>query len=181
MIYYLHSIYNLHSNPGKLDYYEKLETHHPKYVWEKVKNNPKEQAKFESVLAKDPDTALSYATFTEKPFPLGEPAIATSFSASYNYAKNIVKGPWPLGEPAIATRAEKACLYALYILKKPFPLGEPVIAKDAAYSVFYAKRVLKKPFPPGEPAIAKNNNFYEDYLEIFPDREQAILELQKKS
>lgn len=147
-------IYNLHSKPHTLDHHEKLETHHPKFVWKKYENNPRELKKREAAIAKD-------ARY------------------SYYYARNVLRKPFPLGEPAIAKETSYSHLYAYDVLKKPFPLGEPAIAKDASYSYFYAMDVLEKPFPLGEPVIAEDLNYYKEYIEEFPEREQAILELRK--
>lgn len=173
-------LYNLHSKPHTLDHHEKLDTHHPRTVWEIYTDSITQLKKRAAIFAKDPDTAVSYAIRTGKPFPLGEESIAKSPDASYSYAGNVLKKPFPLGEPAIAKNAERACLYALNILKKPFPLGEPAIAKNAEYARVYAIYVLKKPFPLGEPAIAKGEYSSGAYIKAFPQRRQAILELQKK-
>ena len=57
---------------------------------------------------------------------MGEKAIATSSEFSYEYAYLINK-PFLLGEPAIAKNAWWVIQYAKEILKGRFELGEPTI------------------------------------------------------
>ena len=124
------NLYNLHSDPESLNFYEKVSNNNPDFFWEKYKDNKEELKKREKHIAK----SLKYA---------------------YRYAKDILKAPFPAGEEAIAKDARFAYSYAKDILKEPFKLGEEAIAKDARFASEYAKNVLKKDFYLNGKLIAK--------------------------
>ena len=66
---------------------------------------------------------------------------------SFLYAKDILKNkPFKLGEPAIAKHDGYSYEYANQVLKGPFKLGEPTIAKNEFYSKTYTQDILKKDF-----------------------------------
>ncbi len=100
----------------------------------------------ESMIAKDPESALQYAMY-------------------------CVKGRWEAGEAAISKDASCSVLYAEEVLWAPFPAGEAAIAKDGVSAVQYAVAVLKDVFPAGELAIAKTKgpDGYERYVEEILD------------
>ena len=117
------------------------------------------------VVIKDPITAFAYVErVLKKPFPLGEPIIASRPYTAYHYAEEVLEGPFPLGEPVIAKNAHTSLAYAHNILKGPFPLGEPAIAKDRNVSIVYARDVLNGPFPLAEPKIY-NDVYWRKYYE----------------
>lgn len=93
-----------------------------------------------NTIAKEAFTSFKWAYYTNKPFPLGEDAIATNAQLSYKYA--------------------------LLILNKAFKKGEPAIAQHPVFSLRYATKVLKDRFPAGEPTI-KNSQFKHQYEEQF--------------
>jgi len=131
------------THPKKLKTYK---THiSPEEAYERLLKGETDEHLVRAV-AKDPELAYEYAyNVLEGPFPLGEPAIATSAEWSYDYAR-YVTGPWPPGEPAIAKESGWAFAYARHVLKGPFPLGEPAIYQDPETSYYYKKflRLLKK-------------------------------------
>ena len=124
------NLYNLHSNPESLDFYEKVTETNPDVFWEKYKNKPEELKKREKYIAKSPKYA-------------------------YYYAKEVLKGPFPAGEAAISKNALCASAYAKGVLNGPFPAGEAAIAKDALYVNAYARDILKKDFYLNGKLIAK--------------------------
>ena len=119
----------------------------PKWAFEYVLKHGKDE-ELESIIAKSADYSFKYTyeILHNKPFPLGEPAIAKDAYLAYGYARYILKGPFKLGEGAIATGPWESLYYAKEILKGPFPLGEKAIAKNAEYSKDYTKNILKKDF-----------------------------------
>jgi hypothetical protein len=131
------------SDPTKLKTYD---THiGPEEAYDRLLKGEKDEYLVRAV-AKDPELAFEYAyVVLEGPFPLGEPAIATSAEWSYDYAKHV-KGPWPPGEPAIAKDSGWAFAYARHVLDGRFPLGEPAIYRDPETSYNYKKflRLLKE-------------------------------------
>ena len=119
----------------------------PKWAFEYALKHGKDE-ELESIIAKSADYSFKYTyeILHNKPFPLGEPAIAKNAYLAYGYARYILKGPFKLGEGAIATGPWESLYYAKEILKGPFPLGEKAIAKGTEYSKEYTKNVLKKDF-----------------------------------
>lgn len=129
------------------------------------------------VAQNDPVLSYHYALCSERPFPLGEPAIAKDPSVAIDYARDVLHGPFPAGEEAMATRGGIAITYAMDVLRGPFPLGERAIAEKKQWSLKYAQ-VLQGPFPLGEPAIAQDASYALDYARLlgkpFPLGEKAI-------
>ena len=119
----------------------------PKWAFEYTLKHG-EDAELESIIAKSAAYSSKYTheVLHNKPFPLGEPAIAKDAYLAYGYARYILKGSFKLGEEAIATGPWDSLSYAKEILKGPFPLGEKAIANHAEYSKEYTKNVLKKDF-----------------------------------
>ena len=149
----LWNYYNNKSN--QLKYPNVLNHIHEKEI---AKTNPKwafeytlkhgEDAELESIIAKSAAYSSKYTheVLHNKPFPLGEPAIAKDAYLAYGYARYILKGSFKLGEEAIATGPWESLYYAKTVLNGPFKLGEPAIAKDEYYSEKYTQDVLKKDF-----------------------------------
>ena len=124
------NLYNLHSNPESLDFYEKVTETNPDFFWEKYKKNKEELKKREKYIAKSTQYSYYYALDVLKgPFPTGEEAIAKNAGYAYDYAKDALKGPFPAGEAAIAKDEYFASLYAKNVLKKDFYLNGKLIAK----------------------------------------------------
>ena len=119
----------------------------PKWAFEYALKHGKDE-ELESIIAKSADYSFKYTyeILHNKPFPLGEPAIAKSAYLAYGYARYILKGPFKLGEGAIATGPWESLYHAKTVLNGPFKLGEPAIAKDEYYSEKYTQDVLKKDF-----------------------------------
>jgi hypothetical protein len=119
----------------------------PKWAFEYALKHGKDE-ELEPVIAKAANYSFKYTheILHNKPFPLGEPAIAKNAYLAYSYARFILKEPFKLGEPAIATSPWESLFYAKNILEAPFPLGEKAIAKRAEYSKEYTHEVLKKDF-----------------------------------
>jgi hypothetical protein len=119
------NLYKYHTNPEKLiggetPYLYSIEEAFRYLMYE----HPDDELRLsiEKVIAKDPHKSLMYAEHTNKPFPLGEPEIATDSNWSYYYAKLV--GPFKLGEPAMAKNPATAFHYATQILKNRFVAGE---------------------------------------------------------
>ena len=76
--------------------------------------------------------------------PGEEEIIAQSAEHSYYYATYVSKRPFPLGEPAIATDPLLSLRYAAFTLDAPFQAGEPAIAASrslwAEYVDFFPER-----------------------------------------
>mgnify|MGYP003613337078 CR=1 FL=1 len=96
------NLYDLHSKPESLDYFEKISDNNPAIFWEKYKNKPEELKKREKYIAKSPKFA-------------------------YYYAQHVLFGPFPLGEKAISKDTDFARDYARDILKKDFYLNGKLI------------------------------------------------------
>ena len=79
------NLYNLHSKPESLNFYEKVTETNPDFFWEKYINNPEELKKREKHIAKSPKHAYYYAqSILKGPFPLGEEAIAKDVVSAYH-------------------------------------------------------------------------------------------------
>ena len=124
------NLYNLHSDPQSLLYFEEVPEIVPDLFWDKYKNNPEELKKREREISK-------YAEY------------------SYYYARGVLEGPFPLGEAAIAKRGVYAYYYARFVLKDPFPAGEAAIATNPGCALAYATTVLKADFYINGKLIAK--------------------------
>jgi hypothetical protein len=135
------NIYQFHTNPESLDFYEERLTRVPKLAYEHAKS-------------------------LDRRFPEGEAAIAKSATYAYWYALLSIKEKFPAGEAAIAKDAWYAYLYARYVIKGRFPEGEAAIAKDTEYACLYARYVIKGRFPEGEAAIA-NSEYKNEYEREF--------------
>ena len=101
-------------------------------------------------IATDPQSAKDYACIViNRPFPVGEDAIATNASCSYSYAKLALKGKrFKKGEPVIMVGGSRyAYLYARYILKKQWPAAEPYIAKVPEDYIEYLWFIYKGKIP----------------------------------
>jgi hypothetical protein len=164
-------IYELHSKPHTLKHHDKLDTHHPDYVWSRYEHDPIKLKQLEHLWAKSARYAYIYASETHRAFTAGEEAISKSTEYSYLYARDVLKGPFPAGEDAISQNSYNAYMYASYILKKPFPKGEPAISKHAKLALDYAKYVTRKPFPLAEKSIFQSDWNKRQYLEMFPERD----------
>lgn len=118
-----------------------------------------------NVITTSPKASYNFALLLNKPFPEGEPAIATSGEYSFLYALNVLKKPFKKGELAIAESPYTSLHYAKLVLEGSFPEAEHVISKYPDTSYIYAKEVLKAPFLKGEPAIATDPEFSYSYAE----------------
>ena len=113
----------------------------------------------EKIIAKDASTAYYYASFINKRFPLGEPAIAKSAENSYAYAAEVLHKRFLEGEPAIAKASDYSFWYAVNVIKGRFKEGEPAILKAKTEIIPYIYKCLdKKPWPEGEDDIAENGS-----------------------
>ena len=131
------NLYNLHSKPESLDFYEKVTDNNPDFFWKKYKNKPEELKKREKYIVTSAKYAYQYARDVLKgPFPAAEAIIAKDAYYAYEYAQGVLKGPFPAGEEAIAKKTEYAYEYTKNILKGPFPLGEEAIASDKISTKF---------------------------------------------
>ena len=132
------NLYNLHSEPESLNFYEKVSETNPDVFLDRYKDNKEELKKREKHIAKSAVYAFRYVRDVLKaPFPLGETVIAKNAEFSY-YAMEVLKGPFPLCEATIAKDGQLAYYYADSILKGPFPAGEEAIAKSAEHSYYFA-------------------------------------------
>ena len=95
----------------------------------------------EKAILQNPTTAYQYARHVLlRPWPEAESVIAKSPSASILYASEVLGyKPFPEGEPAIATVGEYAQYYALYCLKRRFPEGEAAMVRDGFTSDYVKK------------------------------------------
>jgi hypothetical protein len=135
------NIYQYHTDPESLDYYEERLTRVPKLAYDHAKS-------------------------LGKRFPEGEAAIAKDTHYAYMYAYSIINGRWPEAEAAIAKDASYAYMYANDVIKGRFPAGEAAIAKNAKYACWYAEDVIEGRFPEGEAAIARSrfkSNYERDF------------------
>ena len=124
------NLYNLHSEPMSLNFYELISETNPDIFWEKYKNKPEELKKREKYMAANAIYAYHYAkNILEGPFPPGEEAIAKDEYYAYYYAKNILKGPFPAGEEAISKDTHCFKLYVKFVLKKDFYFNGKLITK----------------------------------------------------
>ena len=97
------NLYNIHSDPQSLLYFEEAPEIVPDLFWYKYKNNPEELKKREREISKYAEYSYLYAReVLKKPFALGEEAISKDALYAKLYAKNILKGPFPAGEETIA-------------------------------------------------------------------------------
>ena len=89
----------------------------PLEAYNMAKDNPELRPQLERVIATSARYSYGYARYylKGKPFPLGEPAIATDAGWSYEYAFNVIERRFPLGEPAIATNRQIAVAYNHYV------------------------------------------------------------------
>lgn len=84
--------------------------------------------------------------------PKAEQTILRDWSASYLYAKNVLRDRWPEFERAIEAAApttnpvaaRAVYNYATYVLDDRYEAGEKHIARDAKAAVDYAKNVLQR-------------------------------------
>ena len=124
------NLYNLHSKPESLDFYDTISETNPDFFWKKYRNNREELKKREKYIAKSPNNAFYYARDVLKgPFPAGEEVIAKNIDFAYYYVRDILKGPFPAGEEAISKDADSAFQYAKHALKKDFYFNSKLIAK----------------------------------------------------
>ena len=94
----------------------------------------------------NPKWAFEYASEHGRDKEL-EPIIAKSAAYSFKYTYEILHNkPFPLGEPAIAKKEYCSVLYAQHVLYDRFELAEPTIAKNTKYSKEYTQEVLMKDF-----------------------------------
>ena len=71
------NLYNLHSDPQSLLYFEEAPEIVPDLFWDKYKNNPEELKKREREISVDAEYSYYYARgVLEGPFPAGEAAIS---------------------------------------------------------------------------------------------------------
>ena len=124
------NLYNLHSKPESLNFYEKVFETNPEFFWSKYKKNKKELKKKEKYIVKSAQYSYYYAlTILESQFPAGEEAISKDTRNAYLYAKYILNGPFPAGEEVIAKNISLANQYAENVLKKDFYFNGKLIAK----------------------------------------------------
>lgn len=148
------NIYDLHNKPESLHLHDHADKNVPAVFYDKYKSKPEELKKREDAIAKS-NFACSYALYILKgPFPKGESTISKDPVQAYFYAKHIIKGPWPKGELCMSRDSEMAARYAMDILKEPWPKGEAAVAASKSDSA--------------------------PYIKCFPERTEAILQLQKR-
>lgn len=167
--------YKFHTDPKSLFGYEYAVKNIPAVAWSTY-TRQSQRKKLEHLWARDPQTAYEYALGrgyelgrgpASKPFPAGEPAIATRADLSYYYALNVLHARFPAGEDSIAKYPGWAQPYAHAIIRGPFPEAENAIKDSAHYSYYYAIEVLKDRFKAGEPAIARDPEYRRDYKTHF--------------
>ena len=111
----------------------------------------------EPLIAKSRNASYQYANYVLRDrFPAGEKTISRSSTESLKYAKNIIKGRFPEGEDTISMESESAYEYARDIIKGPWPKGEPAIAENPRTAFVYASGIIKGPWLPGERSLKKN-------------------------
>lgn len=132
------NLYNYHSDPKSLKNHDTAHESVPKLAWHSVaradmsnKEHAEEMKRKEHVWAKDPYTAFSYASWTHKPFPLGEKALAKNAEYAFRYATRITKKRFPEAEKEIA-ESNFAYDYAMAIIKGRWPIAEKKWLKQFA-------------------------------------------------
>lgn len=128
-------IFDLHSDPSKLLHGDAPHEVSPTHA---CKHGRKTKEWNEKVLAKDAETA-------------------------YSYAYHVLGDRFKLGEPAIVKDRNSALAYATYVLKGRFPEAEAKLALDSFFSFYYATEALKGRFIEGEKAISRNDDYARAY------------------
>ena len=139
------NLYQFHSQPKSLNHHDDAHSILPELFWPRTwgrafSNENKTFLKSkEKYIAKNAKYSYEYANFLQKPFKLGESAIATNAFCSYAYAYNILHKSFKLGEKVISTDTYYSFIYAKHVLLNRFKLGEAVISKDLTYCLEYNK------------------------------------------
>ncbi len=96
-----------------------------------------DEVELKSNIANRAWNALELAKRTHGRKPDLEKTISQNASASFEYARDVLKGPFPEGENAISHDGELAVWYAMGILKQPWPEAEPAILAHKQFATEY--------------------------------------------
>lgn len=168
------NLYQLHTNPKSLKHHDDAHENVPKLAWVSVinadtssKERVEEMKRKEHVWAKDPSTAFSYASWTNRPFPLGEKALAKNAEYAFRYATRITKKRFPEAEKEIA-ESNFAYDYTMAIIKGRWPIAEKKWLKQFAENHSRAPDML----------------MMDDYIKLYfpnkkwPEFEQTLLKVK---
>lgn len=139
----------------------------------------------ENYIAKDADTAVSYAMvfLKGKRWPLAEQTIINNPREAAKYALNVIKGRWPEAERIIAKDPNAAYQYTEHVLnakyrnlftkdegnnieKVRFIEAEPYLAKDLYNGYKYAELLMER-FPQYEDNVLKELKYIYDRIEKY--------------
>lgn len=93
---------------------------------------------WEQLIKHDPAKSIEYATARNKPFPAGEPAIASDSPTSIQYIMRFAAES-PTWENVIKDNPDVAYFHAV-LFKKRFPEGEAAIATNVEFAADYNSR-----------------------------------------